>query len=283
MINISHLRYFSDAVRLKSLTLAARHHRVTTSAISRAISQLEALFGISLIKHQRRGFEATEAGLRLAAESSNIFSALESLADRLQPANGPLHGNLRIGTSLSLAKALISETLVTMHTEHPSLKIQLKLGPTASLKSYLDNDEVDCIITIDDGRLESFSQVEIHQGKFIGVCRKGSRNGAKEFILTGPRPETDALASSYKKKSGRPLPVAMEVESWELICQLSSQNLGIGFVPDIMLETQSPWRKVLQQHPLGFATLDYTIAAFFHARRTPKHSATKFLEALGAR
>ena len=60
MFNLHHIQYFLDAAREGSITSASRKNRISASAVSQAIRQLELAFGTSLIEHGRNQFQLTE-------------------------------------------------------------------------------------------------------------------------------------------------------------------------------------------------------------------------------
>ncbi len=70
--NLNHLKYFSDAVDLGSISAAAQKNLVTHPAVSRAIGVIENQLGLKLLVHKKKTFEVTPAG-HLIAQKVKIF------------------------------------------------------------------------------------------------------------------------------------------------------------------------------------------------------------------
>jgi len=85
---LSALRAFDVVGRTKSLRSAAAELAVTHTVISQHVRDLEAWFGIKLVRTTPRGTTPTAEGLRLHAHVSAAFALLERGVEELRPAAG---------------------------------------------------------------------------------------------------------------------------------------------------------------------------------------------------
>ena len=84
-VELRQLRYFAAVAQEQSVTVAAARLRISQSALSSAVAQLEAAMGTALFRRvPRRGVELTESGLRLLHESLPLLEAAEELPARVR-------------------------------------------------------------------------------------------------------------------------------------------------------------------------------------------------------
>ena len=76
-LNLTHLKYFLDAVKQGSITASAKINHVSQSAISQGITRLEERFGCHLLAHQPKRFKVTDEGLKLFENSKRFFRCLK--------------------------------------------------------------------------------------------------------------------------------------------------------------------------------------------------------------
>lgn len=84
-LNLRHLRYFQEIVRLGSLSAAARALHVSQPAVTQAVASLERHFGAALLVRRSGGVSATPAG---QAALLRIDRALSQLAEALADMRG---------------------------------------------------------------------------------------------------------------------------------------------------------------------------------------------------
>ncbi len=85
--NLHAIEIFSVAARCGSFSAAARMLRVTQSAISRQVQQVEESLGTALFTRHKRGLRLTAEGEALRPVVEEALSRLESICDTLRSAN----------------------------------------------------------------------------------------------------------------------------------------------------------------------------------------------------
>lgn len=108
--------------------------RLSPSAVSQQIAQLEAEVGIALIERRGRGVRLTAAGLQLASHADRIVTIVEGAKADLAELKRVVAGELRIAAFPSVAAALLPQTIRALERSHPQLSITFEeLEPTESL------------------------------------------------------------------------------------------------------------------------------------------------------
>lgn len=243
--NLYHLKYFSDAVELGSISGSAQKNLVTHPAISRAISSLEKHLGISLLEHQKKSFKVTEAGYRIAEQAEILLAAASGFKKLSLTSEKNEALELRIGISRTLAETYLSSLLLDLKTTFPHATAKVRFGTTNEIIEAVANRSVDLGITIGTLPMATLNQTQIQKGKFLlveaGSKKEGEQNfAAKSFLITEPRMETEKLKTAYQKQFARPLPVLFEISSWDVIGHLTKKGIGVGLLPDLTVHN---WKK----------------------------------------
>jgi len=237
-MNFSHLRYFYHAALEKNLARAAAKNLVTQSAVSLAIRKLEESLDCELLVHKKNNFQLTDEGEAVFKKCQDIFNSVENLKNEIRISKKEFTGTLNFATSHSIALSLLPEFLKKFKQKYPLVTPHFRLSRTSNIKKMLENGEIDFGITVDDGNLQSFEKTLLKKGNFFAISNSKDRIEGKGFIITEPRPETKALHQKFMKTTKTPLPVLMEIESWEIIYQFALKGIGIGFVPDFVLKSE---------------------------------------------
>ncbi|MGN6480855.1 LysR substrate-binding domain-containing protein [Luteibacter sp.] len=124
------LLVFQSVAQHLNFARAADDLRVTPTAVSKAIKQLEAQMGIRLFNRNTRSTSLTEAGQRLY---SNLRPALKQVSYSLESAASDTEhpsGLLRINTSFVAYATLIEPHLADFLASHPDIRFELSLDST---------------------------------------------------------------------------------------------------------------------------------------------------------
>lgn len=125
-----HLRVFVAVIELGSFTLAARHLRTSTAAISRAVKQLEEQVGVKLINRTTRRLGATDAGLELYARCGPGLRQLQSAISAIKSSRTEARGLLRVTCPLGFGRRFVAPAVLTFRRSYPDIEVDLSLDDT---------------------------------------------------------------------------------------------------------------------------------------------------------
>ena len=148
-MNIHHLELFYHVACHGGISQAARKipYGIQQPAISSQILQLEKDLGVSLF--QRRPFQLTEAGTRLAQFIEPFFSRLDDVADEIR--GRALE--LRVGASRAVLHDYFPSVLLNLQKRIPLLRIKLHEGTESALLEQVEKNEIDLAVTSLDRKL----------------------------------------------------------------------------------------------------------------------------------
>jgi len=282
LYNFINFKYFCDAVRLGSLSAAARANFVTQSAVSQGIAKLEKSLGFSLLVHQPNRFKLTPEGEATFNYALTILNRIGEFKNSFSNKGEPIVGNLEFVTTFSFATAVLPRYLKRFRKEHPRSKINFGLGKNDEIKKMVSIGKIDFGILPDEGDLDEFEKKEIYSGSFkLYVSKKiAPSNYSKLGFIFAPakRRETllikkglaEAYATHFKKKAE----VIMEVGSWDVIVHLVAEGMGIGYFPDFFGVHH---KGSLKELPLEIKSHPYTMCAISHRDIPLRHSSKLFL------
>lgn len=263
VLNLTAIKYFCDAVRFGSIAAAAKANFVTQSAVSQAIAKFERSLGVSLLSHHPNRFRVTPEGESLMEQFMILLKYSEEIQNSVSEGKIDYIGDLTFSSSYSFALAVIPEYLKRFITDYPQVKINFSLSSPDVVKEDVKNGKIDFGILPDIGDLDKFDLRKIYSGKYrVYTSAKISpkEKSALRFILTEKTSkETIYLKNAYRKKFKKELTNYIEVDSWEMIAKLTSQGLGIGYLPDYFAQERSDLS--LQEYDLGLKVEEYQMVA----------------------
>ncbi len=276
-INLNHLKYFCDAVKLGSISSSAKANFITLSAASQAISLLEKALGVGLIAHHPNRFRLTPAGEEVFRKGCELLKKTDEFCNITSPKMGPLE----FASIYSFGLAVIPNHLKNFTANHPDVKVNFHLANNTQIKEMLRSGVIDFGIVGNDYRLGDYEGKSIHTGHFeLFVAKSCTSQQQKKmgFILaTYDEHENRALREAYSDKFGVDLPIVMEATSWEAIANLVSEGAGIGYLPDYMGKKHLMKRSSLD---LKIRKKDYEVCAIFPKGMQLRQSSEIFLAAL---
>jgi DNA-binding transcriptional LysR family regulator len=109
----------------RNFRAAAKILRVSASAISQAIKQLESRLGVALLSRTTRSTSVTEAGQRFLSEAGpaldQLIQAMAAIGDYAQKPTGLL----RIGLSRAIYPTLMEPLILSFAKKHPDVTVEL--------------------------------------------------------------------------------------------------------------------------------------------------------------
>jgi LysR family pca operon transcriptional activator len=149
-VQLRHLRCFVAVAQERHLARAAKRLALSQPAVSKTLSELEAIVGTRLVERSkagRRGVQGlTPAGEQLLAHALRVLEALDASAQAVAPASGVRIERLRIGALPSVAPALLPSALARLRDGWPSVQIMVKSAANAALLDELRAGELDLVV-----------------------------------------------------------------------------------------------------------------------------------------
>lgn len=246
-MDIKSLGIFIEVAELGSFTKAGEKLGYSQPTISFQIKQLEKEMGVSLFDRIGHTVSLTEAGrdaLRYAQSICHLSQEmLLDTSGRREPT-----GVLRLGMPDSLCDPLIVGHFQKFRQKYPKVLLQIFTGDTGQLLSFLDHNEADLILTMDDHLynpnyvIVDEESIDVH---FVAspqnlLARKDAVTMEallqQPFLLTEKGMSYRRLLDERLARSSLEIQPVLETGRADLICSLVQENAGVGFLPDYVTE-----------------------------------------------
>jgi len=178
-VQLRHLRCLVAVAQERHLARAAERLALSQPAVSKTLSELEAIVGTRLVdrsKAGRRGVQGlTAAGEQLLAHALRVLEALDASAQAVAPAAGGRIERLRIGALPSVAPALLPIALARLRDGWPQVQIMVKSAANGVLLDELRAGELDLVVgRMSDPRLMGGLSFELlHTEPLVFAVRAG--------------------------------------------------------------------------------------------------------------
>ncbi len=124
--SIEQLRILVKIVEAGSLTRAADVLSMQRSNISRALAQLEAGLGVTLVERSTRSLSVTEVGRVVYERALNILEALEDTVSLTQRQNDEPRGVLRLTCGVEFGMAALGNWVEAYLEKYPNARVEVE-------------------------------------------------------------------------------------------------------------------------------------------------------------
>ena len=148
-ISLRQLEYFVAAARHGGAARAAEALHVSQPSISKAIADLESLWGEPLfVRRHAKGMDLTAAGMARMREAGALLQAAQQLSG---PCTAAMAGVLRLGFLSTLGARWLPEILTQMQKRYPEIALELVEGDIDTLTRQVERGELDAALQYDLG------------------------------------------------------------------------------------------------------------------------------------
>lgn len=142
-MTLTDCQIFSMVAQLGTFAAAAEQLHLTPSAISHAVSGMEAECGFLLFTRTKSGVKMTAAGEAILPAIRQMTASSESLNQSIAQVNGTHKGVLRVGVFNSACVTWMPQVLPPFRKEFPGIDVQIFQGSYADIANWLKTGAVE--------------------------------------------------------------------------------------------------------------------------------------------
>lgn len=260
-MNLTQLRQFLTLTQTLHFNRAAELCHISPSTLSRCIQQLEAELGTQLLLRDNRSAELTPSGIRLAVFARETLQQWETLRDNIQMSSAQLQGSLSLYCSVTASYSFLYEILTDFRRKHVLIDIKLHTGdPALAIERVVAGHEDVAIAARQDTMPQEIDFKRIMYSPLVLIQPAESTwlqtpaSDTKEYwqsipyILSEGGVARQRLDAWFRKHRISPR-IYAQVAGHEAIVSMVSLGLGVGLVPQIVLEN-SPLADRVRPHPI---------------------------------
>lgn len=243
-IDLLTLRLFVAAVDEQSIAKAAWRENITTSAVSKRISDLEAVLRTSLLIRHRQGVEPTEAGRTLLSHARAILNRIDQLYNDVDDFGTGVRGLIRVSANESAAIGYLPEDIAAFLADFPLVKIDMQIDTSPVVVRKVMENAVDIGVFTGIELTGELELIPYQQDRLMLVLP----NGHPLASMAGPVPfeavldydligsETigaiETLTLKAASKLGRTPKTRIRVSSFDAACRLVQAGLGVTIMAE---------------------------------------------------
>ena len=276
-LNFHHLLYFWTVAQRGHLTRAAAELRVSQSALSAQIRQLEAYLGRPLFERSGRALQLTDFGAMVLDYADSIFGLGQELMASVRSGPGQRLRQLRVGAVATLSRNF-TENLLRPLFNRPELRLTLQSGSLEELLERLRVHNLDVVLSnkpvvAEPGRPWRCMRLSRQSVCLIGPPRTSRRRfrlpdelAGQRLVLPGPSSDVRSQFDLWCERSQLVVEVAAEVDDMALLRLIARDSGAIAVLPEVVVQDELREGRLQRYCPIpGVFENFYAITAFRHS------------------
>ncbi|KAA1014587.1 LysR family transcriptional regulator [Paraburkholderia panacisoli] len=247
--DLQSLRLFVVVAELGSLTRAADRTNMTLSAVSKRIADLERSTGCALLLRQPRGVELTAAGKGLLVHARQLVERVNRMANEMNDYSTGVRGHVRMWANTSAIVQFLPRDVRIFLSDNPSVKISLEERLSGEIVSAVTSGDADIGIFADNVPAPDIEKAVYRRDKLVLLVPNDHPLASQkqvafidtlDFEYVGLNEGSSLLARLLAAAiaAERTLKVRIQVSSFDGICRMIEQGLGIGVLPEAAVRNE---------------------------------------------
>ncbi len=248
-LNFRHLLYFWTVAQRGHLTQAAAQLRVSQSALSAQIRQLELYLGQPLFERSGRALHLTEFGAVVLDYADSIFGLGQELMATVRGGLGQRQQHLRVGAVATLSRNF-TENLLRPLFSRAQVRLTLQSGSLAELLEQLRVHTLDVLLSnrpVVAERDRPWRCVSLSRQSvcLIGPPRSGRRRlrlpedlVGMPLVLPGPSSDVRTQFDLWCERRRIKVEVAAEVDDMAMLRLFARDSGAVAVVPEVVVQDE---------------------------------------------
>ncbi len=283
------LSLFQLVAKSRSFTKAAQAAGLTQSAITRQIQGMETSLGVDLLERTTRTVRLTKPGEFLFQESVRLLGEVDKSLRRLKEDFTNARKEIRVGVSRSISLAHLPGLFHANLRHNPKVVCRVAYQTSTEILAALEANELDLGVLCPPAQLprtlclthhfkDAFTLIAPAElaSQFAALPKSSVAINAwlsrQPWLLIEENTNTGKQMRKWMARSGLKIEPMMQLDSFDLIINLVSLGMGIGFVPMRALALYGH-KKVLVRLPLPERFEREVFVVMRRNRKQPQHLA----------
>lgn len=260
-----------------SFTKAAERLGVSTSHISKQISQLEQQLNVQLVQRTTRSLTLTDAGIEFSKYCGQVYHAIQNAEVAMMDATTQMSGTIRLALSRSFGTLHVLPVLDKLQDKYPDLNFEITL--TDRKIDMLDED-IHLWITTYENINEGYIAQRVADGNFVLAAspqylKKHSPILHPKDLLTHNCVTYHSSFRDYShwpfNKNGEQLNIHVSgnyrVDLSEAVRDAVIAHHGVGYIATYLLSDEIEKEQLVQLLPDWKANLEMPVYAVYPRKK----------------
>jgi len=236
------LELFISVAETGSIARAASLNHIAASALSRRLTDLEAVMGLPLLIRSAAGVELTEAGRHALSCAKSVDGQLRQMAREIQSLGGQVAGTVRLFANASAIVGFLPELLKGFQAAYPLVEIALTEQISDEVVRACLDGRADVGISANSEAPSQLQTWHLADDPLMVVLPPGHEleqhdTVAFDDVIRYPvvalqaGGSLDQVLKERAEAARTPLKLVVTVNSFDAQCRMVEAGLGIGVVP----------------------------------------------------
>jgi DNA-binding transcriptional LysR family regulator len=236
------LYLYRDVIAAGSFSSGAASRRVSQSAASQTVRQLEHELGVKLIDRTQRPFTVTPEGRKFYDASVALIDQYEKARAEVARQGESVEGTARVAVIYSVGLQDMGYYTQKFNARYPQARIRMAFLHPNEVVEAVVNDAADLGILSFPPALRSLEVIAWREEPMVFVCRPDHRLARRRMVMAKDMASEKFIAFDKNltirkaidkalRKRGVRVNVAMEFDNIETIKQAIVTQPGVGILP----------------------------------------------------
>jgi LysR family nitrogen assimilation transcriptional regulator len=244
-MDLKRLRTFVEVADLGTVSKAAPRLRISQSALSRQISDLEYECGFKLFDRIGRRLFLTTRGEALLADCRGLLGQLRSLGERIELLKRGDSGVLKVAAPPQTIESILSGFLPRCAERYPNMHVKLTEALGMDQVPLLERGEVHIGVRHDQGVNPWFGSLSLPPDDVLAACRRSlqlGRGGMIDIVSLAPQPlllldsgySVRRLFNAACRVADVEPNILLESRAPHTLLALAESGQGIAVIPSVL-------------------------------------------------
>ncbi len=284
------LKVFCDVARHRSFSQAAQVNKITQSAASQVVSQLEKRLEVQLIDRSTRPLQLTPLGQTYYEGCRLLLEQYTELETSIRTAHAQLAGTVQVAAIYSVGLGDMGQYVQRFKTEHPEVTVHLEYQHPDRVYEKVRDGSADLGLVSFPRRSPKLTAVPWREEEMVLVCspthplarctavRPAHLAGAK-YIHFDRGLVIRRQVDRFLREHGAAVEVVLEFDSIENIKKAVEHGAGVALLPEPTVHREVE-DGTLTARPLQGARLVRPLGVIHRRHHKLSPTAQRFMELL---
>jgi DNA-binding transcriptional LysR family regulator len=240
------MQLFLHVVEAGSITAGAERAHMALASASARVRGMEEVLGTPLLLRGRRGVHPTPVGQSLVHHARLVLQQMERMRGELAEYSHGMKGHIRLLANTAAISEFLPEALANFMAQHPHVDIDLEERLSYDIVRAVVEGLADVGVVADSVDLSGLETFAFREDRLVLVAAQrakrigtGSARGVGfselldlDFVGLAGDSALQRYLALQAARAGKPLKVRVRLRSFDAICRMVENGVGISVVPE---------------------------------------------------
>ncbi len=242
--DLTDLRLFLNVQETGSITAGARRSHMTLASASERVRGMEDALGVPLLLRGPRGVEPTPAGRTLAHHARVVLAQMDRMRGELDHYGQGMKGLVRVLCNTTALSEYLPPVLGAFLKDHPRVSVDLEERLSHEIADALRAGACDIGVLADSADLHGLRTTPFRHDPLSLVVPADHPLAGQSAVMLADVADQEFVGlvegsalqehiAHHARRDGKVLSYRVRLRSFDAVCRMVGQGVGIGIVPRV--------------------------------------------------